>query len=155
RRHARAQRTARENIADLVDAGSFVEYGPLVLAAQRARHSQEELVRASPADGLICGIGTVDGARTMVLTYDYTVFAGPRGGMSHKKLDRMLALAARWQLPIVLFAEGGGGRPNDTDMPWIAGLDTPSFLAFASLSGLAPRVGIVSGRCFAGNAALL
>jgi acetyl-CoA carboxylase carboxyltransferase component len=162
RRRKSLQRTARENVADLVDPDSFVEYGALAVAAQRQRLSPEELVRASPADGIVCGVGAVNGAhfdadraRTMVLAYDYTVFAGTQGGMGHKKLDRMLALAATWRLPVVLFAEGGGGRPNDTDMPLVAGLDTPSFLSFAALSGLVPRVGIVSGRCFAGNAALL
>lgn len=162
RRRKSGQRTARENIADLVDPGSFVEYGGLALAAQRQRMSVDELVKASPADGLIAGLATVNGdqfaaerARVMVLAYDYTVFAGTQGGMSHKKLDRMLALAGAWRLPIALFAEGGGGRPSDTDMPWVAGLDTPGFRSFAALSGLAPRVGIASGRCFAGNAALL
>jgi acetyl-CoA carboxylase carboxyltransferase component len=162
RRRRTGQRTARENIADLLDEGSFVEYGALALAAQRARHPVDDLVRISPADGIVCGVGTVNRAtfgearaRAMVLAYDYTVFAGTQGGMGHKKLDRMLALAATWRVPVVLFAEGGGGRPNDTDMPLVAGLDTPSFLAFAALSGLVPRVGIASGRCFAGNAALL
>jgi acetyl-CoA carboxylase carboxyltransferase component len=161
RRRKTGQRTVRENIDDLVDAGSFVEYGALALAAQRQRHAIDELVRLSPADGIACGIGTVnralfeERARTMVLAYDYTVFAGTQGGMGHRKLDRMLALAAEWRLPIVLFAEGGGGRPNDTDTQTVAGLDTPTFLSFAGLSGLVPRVGIVSGRCFAGNAALL
>jgi acetyl-CoA carboxylase carboxyltransferase component len=162
RRRKIGSRTTRENIDDLVDEGSFVEYGGLALAAQRQTRSLDDLVKVSPADGLVCGIGTVnratfddDAARTMVLAYDYTVFAGTQGTMGHKKLDRMLALAADWRVPVVLFAEGGGGRPNDTDVATVAGLDTPSFLAFAALSGLAPRVGIASGRCFAGNAALL
>jgi acetyl-CoA carboxylase carboxyltransferase component len=162
KRRKTGQRTVRENVADLIDAGSFVEYGGLAIAAQRARMSIDELVKASPADGLVTGVGTINAAdfgeersRAMVLAYDYTVFAGTQGGMSHKKLDRMLALAAEWRMPVVLFAEGGGGRPNDTDMPLVAGLDTPSFRGFAALSGLAPRVGIVAGRCFAGNAALL
>ena len=162
KRRKTGQRTARENIADLVDEGSFIEYGALALAAQRQRHDIETLVRLSPADGIVCGAGTVnralfddERARTMVLAYDYTVFAGTQGAVGHKKLDRMLALAAEWRLPIVLFAEGGGGRPNDTDLQTVAGLDTPSFLSFAALSGLVPRVGIASGRCFAGNAALL
>jgi acetyl-CoA carboxylase carboxyltransferase component len=154
RRRKTGQRTARENIAELVDEDSFAEYGGLAVAAQRARHSTAELIAASPADGLIAGTATIGGARVMVLAYDYTVFAGTQGGMSHKKLDRMLALAKQWRLPVVLFAEGGGGRPNDTDMPQVAGLDTPSFHAFAALHGQ-PRIGIVSGRCFAGNAALL
>jgi acetyl-CoA carboxylase carboxyltransferase component len=155
RRRKTNQRTARENIADLVDADSFLEYGGLAVAAQRNRYSNEELIAKSPADGLITGVATIDGERAMVLAYDYTVFAGTQGTMSHKKLDRMLALAADARLPVVLFAEGGGGRPNDTDWPLVAGLDTPSFLRFAALSGLAPRVGIGAGRCFAGNAVLL
>jgi acetyl-CoA carboxylase carboxyltransferase component len=162
KRRATGQRTARENIADLVDEGSFVEYGALALAAQRQRHSIEHLVRVSPADGIVCGIGTVNGAhfgehraRTMVLAYDYTVFAGTQGGVGHRKLDRMFAIAQGERIPIVLFAEGAGGRPNDVDLPTVAGLDTPSFLAFAALSGSMPRVAIASGRCFAGNAALL
>ncbi|RKH13392.1 hypothetical protein D7V97_05800 [Corallococcus sp. CA053C] len=162
RRRKTGQRTTRENIADLVDPGSFSEYGGLALAAQRSTRSLEDLVRASPADGLVCGFGTVnralfddERARTLVLAYDYTVFAGTQGLVGHRKLDRMLALAAQWRVPVVLFAEGGGGRPNDTDTHTVSGLDTPSFLAFAALSGLVPRVGIASGRCFAGNAALL
>ena len=162
RRRKTGQRTARENIAALLDDGTFVEYGALALAAQRERHALEELVRISPADGIVCGLGTVNGAlfpgdraRTAVLAYDYSVFAGTQGVMGHRKLDRILDLAAKWRVPVVLFAEGGGGRPNDTDVPMVAGLDTPTFLGFAALSGLVPTVGIASGRCFAGNAALL
>lgn len=162
RRRKTGQRTARENIADLFDDGSFLEYGALALAAQRQRYSIDELVRVSPADGVVCGIGTVNAslfdeprARAMVVAYDYTVFAGTQGFVSHRKIDRMLALAVEGRIPVVLFAEGGGGRPNDVDLPTVAGLDTPTFLNFAALSGLVPRVGIASGRCFAGNAALL
>ncbi len=155
RRRKTKQRTARENVADLVDPGSFVEYGGLAIAAQRTRHSLEDLERLSPADGIVCGLATIGGGRAAVLAYDYTVFAGTQGHVGHAKLDRMLALAADHRVPVVLFAEGGGGRPNDVDIPTIAGLDTPSFFALARLSGLVPRVGIASGRCFAGNAALL
>ncbi len=162
KRRKTGQRTARENIADLVDDGTFVEYGALAVAAQRQRYAPDELAKKSPADGIVCGLATINGdtfdehaARAMVLAYDYTVFAGTQGAFGHKKLDRMLALAARWSTPIVLFAEGGGGRPNDIDVPTVSGLDTPSFYGFAALSGRVPRLGIVSGRCFAGNAALL
>ncbi|MAB15133.1 carboxyl transferase domain-containing protein, partial [Parvibaculum sp.] len=137
-------------------------YGSLILAAQRRRRSMEDLVKMSPADGLITGIGTVNAdkfgeekARAMVLSYDFTVFAGTQGAMNHKKTDRVLKIAEDWKLPVVWFAEGGGGRPGDTDSPGVAGLDTPSFLKFAELSGLVPLVSIVSGRCFAGNAALV
>jgi acetyl/propionyl-CoA carboxylase alpha subunit/acetyl-CoA carboxylase carboxyltransferase component len=162
RRRKTGQRTARENIADLCDDDSFIEYGALAIAAQRRRRSLEELIRTSPADGLVAGIGTVNGrlygedkARCMVMSYDYTVFAGTQGMMNHRKTDRMFQLAEQWKLPIVLFAEGGGGRPGDTDAMLVAGLDVMSFLNYARLSGLVPRVGIVSGRCFAGNAAFL
>ncbi|MBA2283931.1 MAG: carbamoyl-phosphate synthase large subunit, partial [Ktedonobacteraceae bacterium] len=162
RRRRSGQRTVRENIADLCDADSFIEYGALTLAAQRRRRPLEDLIKLSPADGLVTGIGTVNGtvfpaeqSRCMVLAYDYTVFAGTQGVMNHKKTDRLLRLARQWKLPIVLFAEGGGGRPGDTDWSGVAGLDNTTFLNFARLSGLVPLVGIVSGRCFAGNAALL
>lgn len=162
RRRRTGQRTARENLADLMDEGSFIEYGALALAARRRRQSEAELMETSPADGLIAGIGSVNGdrfdeqtARCMALAYDYTVFAGTQGVMNHKKTDRMLQLAAQWSLPVVLFAEGGGGRPGDTDFTGVAGLDCHTFTAMAALSGRVPLVGIVSGRCFAGNAALL
>ncbi len=75
--------------------------------------------------------------------------------MNHKKTDRPLQLAGQWKMPLVLFAEGGGGRPGDTDFVGVAGLDCHTFAAMARLSGQVPLVGIGSGRCFAGNAALL
>jgi acetyl-CoA carboxylase carboxyltransferase component len=162
RRHARGHRTARENVEDLCDPESFVEYGPLVIAAQRARRSTEELIQRTPADGLVAGIGRVNGelfddehSRCAVLSYDYMVLAGTQGQMNHRKKDRLFELVERLRLPVVLFAEGGGGRPGDTDTATVTGLDTTAFALFGSLSGLAPTIGIVSGRCFAGNAALL
>jgi acetyl/propionyl-CoA carboxylase alpha subunit/acetyl-CoA carboxylase carboxyltransferase component len=162
KRRKTGQRTARENLADLLDAGSFNEYGAMALAAQRRRRSAEELLELSPADGLIGGTGTVgaerfgaEAARCLAIAYDYTVFAGTQGVMNHKKTDRLLGLAAQWRLPVVLFAEGGGGRPGDSDFVGVAGLDCHTFAAMAKLSGLVPTVGVVSGRCFAGNAALL
>ena len=162
RRHAGGRRTARENIEDLCDPGSFEEYGGLVFAAQRARRSVDDLIANTPADGLVAGIGRVNGdlfdderSRCAVLSYDYSVLAGTQGQMNHRKKDRIFELAERLRLPVVLFAEGGGGRPGDTDMAVVTGLDTEAFALFAKLSGLVPLVGIVSGRCFAGNAALL
>jgi acetyl-CoA carboxylase carboxyltransferase component len=155
KRRARGQRTARENVADLCDPGSFQEYGAFAIAAQRDRRSLEDLTRNTPADGLVCGIGAVGGAACAVLAYDYTVLAGTQGFLNHRKKDRLFALATELRLPVVLFAEGGGGRPGDTDAPGVAGLDTMAFALFARHSGLAPSVGIASGYCFAGNAALL
>ena len=155
RRRRTGSRTARENVEDLVDPGSFVEYGPLLIAAQRRRRSVDELVRATPADGLVAGIGRVDGRPTAVLSYDYTVLAGTQGSWNHEKKDRLFEVIERLRLPVVFFAEGGGGRPGDTDVPGVAGLDVMAFHLWARLSGLVPMVGITSGRCFAGNAAIL
>ena len=162
RRRKTNQRTARENVAQLVDDGSFVEYGSLAIAAQRRRRKVDDLIRNTPADGLISGVATVnadkfgaDAARCMVISYDYTVLAGTQGHMNHKKIDRMLSLTEQWRLPLVFYAEGGGGRPGDTDRLGMTGLDGPSFVQFAKLSGLVPVIGVVSGYCFAGNAAML
>ncbi|MDP3616421.1 MAG: carboxyl transferase domain-containing protein, partial [Rhodoferax sp.] len=129
KRHALGQRTARENIADLCDADSFLEYGALAVAAQRSR--------------------------VVVMAYDASVLAGTQGMRNHQKTDRMLGIALQQKLPVVLFAEGGGGRPGDVDMPIVAGLHVATFASFARLNGQVPVLGIVAGRCFAGNAALL
>lgn len=163
KRRATGQRTARENIDDLCDEGSFIEYGPLVIAAQRKRRSLQDLIEKTPGDGMVTGLGSINGglfdkkaAQCVVMTYDYTVMAGTQGIQNHHKKDRMFELAQRMQIPVVLFSEGGGGRPGDTDgLGSSASLDCLAFLFFARLSGLVPLVGIASGRNFAGNAALL
>jgi acetyl/propionyl-CoA carboxylase alpha subunit/acetyl-CoA carboxylase carboxyltransferase component len=154
RRHATGRRTARENIADLADPGSFTEYGALTIAAQRRRRPLDDLIARTPADGLVLGTATVDGRPVAVMSYDYTVLAGTQGHMNHRKTDRLLELARRERLPLVMFAEGGGGRPGDTDTTSVGGLDVPTFRLTAALSGQVPLVAIVSGYCFAGNAAL-
>ncbi|MGD0856168.1 MAG: carboxyl transferase domain-containing protein, partial [Dehalococcoidia bacterium] len=162
KRHKKNQRTARENIEDLCDPGSFIEYGALIVAGQRARRSIDDLIRKTPADGLITGIGSVnrslfndEKARCLVMAYDYTVLAGTQGLNGHKKMDRMLHIANEWHMPTVLFAGGGGGRPGDTDINMVAGLDLTTFSRFAAISGKAPLIGINEGPCFAGNTALL
>jgi acetyl-CoA carboxylase carboxyltransferase component len=162
RRHAQGGRTARENVDDLLDAGSLLEYGAFAVAAQRSRRSLDDLQRNTPADGLITGTGSVNAgqfgpehARVAVMAYDYTVLAGTQGLQNHRKKDRMFELAEKLRLPLVFFTEGGGGRPGDTDGLGVAGLDCMAFHLFGGLSGLVPLVGITSGRCFAGNAALL
>ena len=160
RRHEAGGRTARENLEDLVDAGSFVEYGRFAIAAQRGRRELDDLLARTPADGLIGGTARVNGelfgdrAACAVLSYDYTVLAGTQGALGHRKKDRLFELIERMRLPTVLFAEGGGGRPGDTDYPVVSALDTRAFALWARLSGLAPRIAVVAGRCFAGNAVL-
>ncbi|MBS0341514.1 MAG: carbamoyl-phosphate synthase large subunit [Proteobacteria bacterium] len=166
KRQAQGGRTARANVADLCDLhddpDNFNEYGALAIAAQTRRRALEDLVANTPADGMITGVGNVNSAqfgpeksRCVVMAYDYTVLAGTQGMRNHAKTDRMLRVAHQLRLPVVLFAEGGGGRPGDTDMPIVAGLNNHTFSQFAALSGKVPVVGIAHGRCFAGNAALL
>ncbi|KAA0021460.1 biotin carboxylase [Antrihabitans cavernicola] len=160
KRHSAGGRTARENVADLVDDGSFVEYGRFVTAAQEQRHDVEDLIATTPADGLIGGTARINGAvfgdasACAVLSYDYMVLAGTQGMRGHRKSDRLIALIERMGLPTVFFAEGGGGRPGDTDIPVVSALDVESFALWARLSGRVPRIAIVAGRCFAGNAVI-
>jgi acetyl/propionyl-CoA carboxylase alpha subunit/acetyl-CoA carboxylase carboxyltransferase component len=154
RRHSAGRRTARENVDDLCDPGTFTEYGALAIAAQRQRRSLEDLIVSTPADGLVTGTAEVHGRPCAVMAYDYTVLAGTQGIQNHRKTDRLFDLAARQGLPLVIFAEGGGGRPGDTDTSAVAQLDVPTFRLAAKLAGRVPMVGVVSGYCFAGNAAL-
>jgi acetyl-CoA carboxylase carboxyltransferase component len=160
RRHASGGRTARENIADLVDPGSFVEYGGLAIAAQRARRELRELLERTPADGLVAGTAHINGelfgerAACAVLAYDYMVLAGTQGVIGHRKKDRLFELIERMRLPAVFFAEGGGGRPGDTDHAVVSALETRAFALWARLSGLVPRIAVVAGNCFAGNAVI-
>nr|MDQ6944178.1 carbamoyl-phosphate synthase large subunit [Candidatus Eremiobacteraeota bacterium] len=162
KRRAQGRRTAREQLAHVFDDGDYLEYGEFALAAQRRRRDAAELERMSPADGLIAGIGHINGdrfdderSRCVAMAYDYTVFAGTQGYVNHLKTDRMLSLAHSRRLPLVMYAEGGGGRPGDTDVTWASGLAVPTFASYARLSGLVPVVGVVSGYCFAGNAAFV
>ncbi|ARN75181.1 acyl-CoA carboxylase subunit beta [Oceanicoccus sagamiensis] len=161
KRHKKGYRTARENLNDLCDVDSFVEYGQLAVAAQRGRIGKEELQTSTAADGVITGTATInselhpDNCSAAVVVNDYSVLAGSQGYFHHLKLDRILTVAKEQQLPVVMFTEGGGGRPGDTDVnTQIAGLNILSFALWAELSGIAPRIAVNNGYCFAGNAAL-
>src|SRR3954447_8815614 len=159
-RHAKGARTARDNLGDLVDPGSLVEYGRFAIAAQRSRRDLQDLIERTPADGLIGGTARVngdlfgEGAACAVLSYDYTVLAGTQGVFGHLKKDRLFEGIERMRLPTVFFAEGGGGRPGDTDHQVVSALHVRAFALWARLSGLVPRIAVVKGRCFAGNAVI-
>ncbi len=163
KRHKKGSRTARENIEDICDKDSFNELGSLIVAGQSQRLSREELIKKTPADGLIGGIGTVNSkvfgeknSKCCVMSYDYMVLAGTQGGFNHKKTDRLISISKKGKLPIIFFVEGGGGRPGDVDFYSISsgGLDLPTWSEFSKLSGKVPRISVVSGNCFAGNAAI-
>ncbi|ODT89907.1 carboxyl transferase domain-containing protein [Phenylobacterium sp. SCN 70-31] len=156
-------RTARENVDDLCDPGSFVEYGGLVIAGRRLRNPVEELIRTTPADGMVTGVGRVNGdifgpeaSRCVVMSYDYMVLAGTQGMKNHEKTDRLFELAEKWRLPVIYFSESGGGRPGDTDRVSGGGIfNVKAFMLQGRLSALVPQIGITNGRCFAGAAVLL
>ena len=162
KRHARGGRTARENLSDLTDGAPVSEYGQLAVAAQRTRREGEALFSDTAADAVITAIGPVNAAlfppeinRTALIVNDYTVLAGTQGYFHHRKIDRLLSLAAHDRLPIVMFTEGGGGRRGDTDvLVSMAGLNVPTFHRWAALAGEVPRIAVNHGFCFAGNAAL-
>lgn len=173
KRHSQGGRTARENIYDLADDGSFVQYGSLAVG-QSLHGTVDELLDYAPSDGLVMGFGHVNGAmfpesksRCVLMSYDYSVLAGSQGGMNHKMMDRMFQTAAKVNSPLVLFTEGGGGRagggsrnarPGRGGSPQISGgggLNTPSWTLLSKLSGRVPVVGVNAGFCFAGNAVLL
>ena len=162
KRHSKGYRTARENLGDLVDADSFVEYGQFAVAAQRNRRSEEDLKAKTAADGVITGLATVNAdlfgsgqAQAVVIINDYMTLAGTQGFFHHKKIDRMLEVATEKTLPVIMYTEGGGGRPGDTDVTTqIAGLDITTWLVWSQLAGVVPRIAVNNGYCFAGNAAL-
>jgi acetyl-CoA carboxylase carboxyltransferase component len=162
KRHEKGYRSARENLQHLVDDDSFQEYGQLVVAAQRSRRDYQELQANTSGDGIIVGTATVNAGlvdqgdtQVVVVINDYSVLAGTQGFYHHKKLDRACDLARELERPVVMYTEGGGGRPGDTDvLTQIAGLEVNSFYSWAALSGVVPRIAVNNGYCFAGNAAL-
>jgi acetyl-CoA carboxylase carboxyltransferase component len=175
KRRKTGQRTARENIDDLCDPGTFFEHGQLVLTPGTGL-PMEEVIRKFSTDGMVTGVGSINGelfeppaTQCAVLSYDYTVLAGTQGAINHPKTDRLFELAEKWRMPVIIFTEGGGGRAgtggnrtggggtsSSVQDPWAGRpLDTPTFATMGRLSGTVPVIGINSGRCFAGNAALL
>ena len=162
KRHSKHFRTARENLNHLVDDESFLEFGQFAVAAQRTRRDYDELQDKTNADGIITGFCSVNSelvgemhSQAVAIVYDYSVLAGTQGAFHHLKLDRICDQAKKFELPIIIFTEGGGGRPGDTDvLTQIAGLHIPSFSSWAQLTGTSLKIAVNNGYCFAGNAAL-
>ncbi len=162
KRHNKNFNTARENLNNVIDGGSFLEFGSFAVAAQRSRRDYEDLKIETSADGIITGFCQInseligeENSHAISIIYDYSVLAGTQGYFHHMKLDRICEKAEEFKLPIIIFTEGGGGRPGDTDVKTnIAGLHVPSFSTWARLSGQCLRIAVNNGYCFAGNAAL-
>jgi acetyl/propionyl-CoA carboxylase alpha subunit len=172
KRHDAGKRTARENIYDLCDEGTFTEYGSLVTATRFPKDTFEEIeerVTRTTSDAMVMGLGRVNGdlvgaesARCVAMSYDYTVLAGTQGQKNHQKQDRMFTVAQKYRLPIVLYTEGGGGRTYNGHRAGftpiassVGGLSSRTWRQLGKCSGLVPIVGVASGYCFAGNVVLL
>lgn len=162
RRRKVSQRTARENIAQLVDPGSLVEYGSFTTAAPRRRPQLQDLIRNTRQDVLLAGVATInaahfgpESARCMVLAYEHRLLADARRRMNYEKIGRMLMFAKQWRMPVVFYVGAVGGSQGDTDRLDTTCLDKRSFVQFAKLSGLVPVIGVIFGCPFAGNEAML
>ncbi|MCY3586599.1 MAG: biotin carboxylase [Acidimicrobiaceae bacterium] len=142
RQHARGRWTARERIAALFDPDTFVEYGQLAQPQIRS-------LGDGPADGLVMGVGQVDGVSVCAFTYDYTVMGGSQSPTNHRKVDRLMEVAERNRWPVIFWSEGAGARA--TELFYESGTAT-TFIQLARLSGLVPIVTILSGPSFAGQA---
>ena len=162
RRRKTGHRMPRENIERLVDPGSFTEYWPLVVARQHQRNTPEQLRRNTPGDGVVAGMCSINGhlfdetrSRAAIVHYDYTVLAGTQGHRNHYKQDRIFELCHRFRLPLIVFGEGGGGRPGEDNIGPRVAIDTKTFTTLSQLSGLVPMIGVANGRTFAGNTAMV
>jgi acetyl-CoA carboxylase carboxyltransferase component len=142
---------ARRRISTLVDERSFVEYGPL---AGRTSDVDD----GAPADGLVGGIGTIDGYPVATASYDRSVLAGTQSDRNQRKLAKLvyLALTNRW--PLVMVVDGDGARRDDArPVPPIVVYTRGRWDVYdglAELSGWAPTVAIVTGRALDGHAGL-
>jgi len=140
--HGSGRRTPRENLTDLVDEGSFREFGPPAAG--------------SAAGGTIIGMGTVNAdlvgeerGRVAVVHSDYMMASYSPG---HYRQEPVHELVRDFQVPLVLFSDGEGKPFGNLKG---VGFDASVFTEFARLSGLVPLIGVNTGDCFAGNATLL
>ena len=108
-------------------------------AAAAAKDLQEQtaatasLPTMKPLNRDLFGAST---ALTALIINDYTVLAGTQGYFHHRKIDRMLGVAAQRRLPIIMYTEGSGGRPGDTDVLISGGgLNVPTFHRWCALAG--------------------
>lgn len=147
RQHELGKLSARERIVRLVDDGRFREFGALVDAA-RGAPGQEQLV--APADGVVTGIGDIDGRPTAIMSFDFTVFGGSNGTAGGLKVARCCERARHDGMPLIMLLDGGGHRIQE-------GLDSHHFAhgfsvfqQMVDLSGYVPVVAVMLGPGFAG-----
>lgn len=148
KQHGRGKLTARERVDLLFDDGSFAE---LMLHAHHQSESPMMSGRKTPADGVICGHGTVDGRRVAVIAYDFTVMAGTIGQVTEMKCGRLRQLALECRMPLVWLLDSAGARVQEAATAMFAG-SGQMFYDQVMMSGVIPQVAAMMGPCAAGTA---
>src|SRR3954462_3644097 len=149
RQRSFGKQPVRERVEKLLDPGTFVEYGLL------ADHMDPGLAAAGydhlAADGMVAGIGEIDGRRVGVMAYDFTVMGGSMGAVGERKTARMRELALRWRIPVVWLLDSAGARIQQSTGSTFAGAGA-LFREQVTLSGVVPQVAAMLGHCAAGTA---
>jgi acetyl-CoA carboxylase carboxyltransferase component len=137
----------RARLELLCDPGSFVEYGLLADSMDPGLAEKGYLA----ADGMVGGIGEIDGRRIAVCAYDFTVMGGSMGAVGERKTARMRELALRWRIPIVWLLDSAGARIQQAAGSTFAGAGA-LFREQVTMSGVVPQVAAMLGHCAAGTA---
>ncbi|MEZ5209866.1 carboxyl transferase domain-containing protein [Gordonia sp. (in: high G+C Gram-positive bacteria)] len=144
KQHARGKMTARERIAYLA-AGGFYEFGALA-GPGPAQQGAAPLV--APGDGVVTGVGYIDGRPVVIAAFDFTVLGGSNGATGMAKLDRCAERAATDGIPLVMLMDGGGHRMQEALDSRLAAPGSRLMLRLTDLSGQVPLVAAMMGPGF-------
>ncbi|MCF8563252.1 acyl-CoA carboxylase subunit beta [Alicyclobacillus tolerans] len=148
KQHELGKWTARERIARLFDAETFVEMGVL---AHHQEQSGDMAGRSTPADGVVTGYGKVNGRMACVAAYDFTVMAGSMGRVGEKKVSRMREWALKNRSPLIWLIDSAGARIQEAASSRFA--ETGDiFFEEVRMSGVVPLVCAMMGPGAAGTA---
>ena len=145
KQRARGKRTARERIEMLLDEGSFVELDELA----RHRSTNFGMHAERPyGDGVVTGIGTVDGRQVAIFAQDFTVFGGSLGEVFGEKIVKVMDFALKIGCPVVGINDSGGARIQEGVVS--LGLYGEIFYRNVLAYGVVPQISLVMGPCAGG-----
>ncbi|MEA2497597.1 MAG: methylmalonyl-CoA decarboxylase subunit alpha [Actinomycetota bacterium] len=148
RQHDSNKLTARERIDLLFDEGTFTEFGSL---AHHQSQSPQMQGKYTPADGVITGVGEIEGRKVAVVAYDFTVMAGSMGMVTELKTTRIREMALRERMPIVWLIDSAGARIQEATGSMFARTGD-LFREQVIMSGVVPQVAAMMGPGAAGTA---
>ena len=148
RQHDQGKLTVRERLELLFDEGTFVEFG---LLAHHQSQSPAMQGKFTPADGVVTGIGDIDGRKACVIAYDFTVMAGSMGMVTEIKATRMRELALKERIPIIWLVDSAGARIQEAAGSMFARTGD-LFREQVIMSGVVPQVAAMVGPGAAGTA---